>query len=104
MSMQSFQFRGGQKKIEKEFGLTRDSVDMDRRLAIKLWSHYINTSDPGALNSLLAYNYDDSLSLCNLLNILIEKDGGTPESFALNKEVRSNPYKIDSSIVERYSW
>ena len=95
--------RGGQKKIEKEFGLTRDSVDMDGRLAIKLWSHYMNTSDPGALSSLLAYNYDDSLSLCSLLNILIEKDGGS-ESFALNEEVRSNPYKIDSSIVEQYSW
>ncbi len=95
--------RGGQKKIEKELGLTRGSVDMDGRLAIKLWSHYMNTSDPGALSSLLAYNYDDSLSLCSLLNILIEKGGGS-ESFALNEEVQSNPYKIDSSIVEQYSW
>ena len=94
--------RGGQKQIEKEFGLTRDTVDMDGRLAIKLWNHYMNTSDPGALSSLLAYNYDDSLSLCNLLNILIEKGGGS-ESFALNEEVQSNPYNIDSSIVAYYS-
>lgn len=57
---------GGQKKIEKEIGLPRDS-DVDGAGAVLLWHRYV-AGDQSALGELLHYNYLDVAGMVALLD------------------------------------
>ncbi len=61
-------FRGGLKKIEKDFGLCRDSEieGMDGYEAILLWNAYQN-GDKTALDTLIQYNSADIVNLKPLM-------------------------------------
>ncbi len=55
---------GGLKACEKKFGLDRGSLDgVDGYWAVLLWKEYQNTGDERYLETLLAYNIEDVLSL-----------------------------------------
>lgn len=56
--------KGGLKKLEKHFGLDRGGLDgVDGYWAVLLWREYDNTGDVRFLETLLAYNVEDVLSL-----------------------------------------
>lgn len=55
---------GGLKKVEKKFGLDRGDLDgVDGYWAVLLWKEFMNTRNEAALETLLAYNVEDVLSL-----------------------------------------
>ena len=60
----SLGLRGGLKKVEAALGLNRGPLDgVDGLMAVRLWWEYENSGNPRALETLLAYNVADVLSL-----------------------------------------
>ena len=102
----SLGFRGGLKGVERQLGTDRgDLRDIDGFFAVLLWDEYQKTGDQKVLDTLLAYNVQDTVTLENLMvtaynmklretpfydNLLIE-DSITP----------ANPYRVDIGIVDR---
>ena len=98
--------RGGLKGCERQLGTDRgDLRDIDGFFAVLLWNEFQKTGDKKALDTLLAYNVQDTVTLENLMvtaynmklqqtpfyeNLLIE-DSITP----------ANPYRVDTGIVDR---
>lgn len=102
-------FRGGLKGCEKQLGMNRGALDgVDGYFAVLLWHRYRTCSDPQALETLIAYNVEDTVNLERLMveaynrNIL-----ATP--FADNlllpfPEPPANPYQPDYDCIERIRW
>lgn len=66
-------YRGGLKKIEREFGIDRGLTDgLDGRDAIRLWRSYLR-GDASALELLVAYNRQDVVNLETLAQIAYDK-------------------------------
>ena len=67
-------FRGGLKKIEKDFGICRDAEigDVTGFEAVRLWHKY-KRGDPQALGKLIKYNIADIENLKILMNIAYDK-------------------------------
>jgi len=64
----SLGFRGGLKGIEHQLGTDRgDLRDVDGFFAVLLWQEYQRTGNQKALDTLLAYNVQDTVTLENLL-------------------------------------
>ena len=95
--MASLGFRGGLKKVEREFEIDRGALDgVDGYFAVLLWRAYTNEGDQGALQTLLAYN---SLDVINLERLMVEaynrKIEETPFALANELPLPSFPEKID---------
>lgn len=61
-------FTGGLKQCEKQIGMDREELDgVNGYFAIVLWNEYQRTRDPEVLETLLAYNAADVVSLEQLL-------------------------------------
>ncbi len=74
-------FKGGLKGCEKQFGLSRGNLDgVDGYFAVLLWHQYVKENDEGALETLLAYNIEDTV---NLERLAIE---------AYNRNVLTTPF------------
>lgn len=74
-------FKGGLKGCEKQLGLNRGSLDgVDGYFAVLLWHRYKRTNDNRALETLLAYNIEDTV---NLERLMIE---------AYNRNVLNTPF------------
>lgn len=74
-------FKGGLKGCEKQLGLNRGILDgVDGYFAVLLWRQYERYNDEKALESLLAYNIEDTV---NLERLLVE---------AYNRNVAANPF------------
>jgi len=57
-------FRGGLKGCEKQLGLHRGNLDgVDGYFAVILWNEYCRRNDPKVLETLLAYNIEDTVNL-----------------------------------------
>lgn len=66
--LQSLGFVGGLKKCEKQMGICRDGLDgVDGYFAIVLWNEYVRTGERNVLETLLAYNIEDTVNLESLL-------------------------------------
>ncbi len=66
----SLGFKGGLKSCEKQLGLLRDGLDgVDGYFAIHLWNDYYYNANQKALETLLAYNIEDSINLEKLMQI-----------------------------------
>ena len=64
----SLGFRGGLKGCERQLGMDRgDLRDIDGFFAVLLWDEYQRTGDQKALETLLAYNIQDTVTLENLM-------------------------------------
>ncbi|MCL1916017.1 MAG: ribonuclease H-like domain-containing protein [Desulfovibrionaceae bacterium] len=89
--------RGGLKKVEKSLGLDRDELEgVDGLDAVRLWrEHQIGV--PGALETLLAYNAADVLSLERLCLHACATHGLELPSGGKTR----NPYRADISILAR---
>ena len=100
--------RGGLKKVEKEFGLGRDDLDgVNGYFAVLLWKEFRSTGDERALETLLAYNVLDVLSLETLLvHAYNESLARTPFAgqgleVPLPEAVPANPHAPCLEIVDR---
>ena len=66
----SLDFKGGLKLIEKNLGIDRrDLIDVNGFFAIHLWNEYIFNNNSKALNTLIAYNIEDTINLETLMHI-----------------------------------
>lgn len=115
----SLGYKGGLKKCEQQLGMDRgDLSDVDGFFAIVLWNEYKKTGSQKALDTLLAYNVQDTVNLENLMvtayNLKLKE---TPfyNSYKLSMPaIPENPYGADLETVDRikngsgfvhsYSW
>jgi len=98
-------FKGGLKGCEKQLGMSRGNLDgVDGFFAVLLWHKYQNTNDQRALETLLAYNIEDTVNLERLAieaynrNIITTPFAGkltlpTPDQPSI-------PYQADYDCVE----
>jgi uncharacterized protein YprB with RNaseH-like and TPR domain len=63
--------RGGFKAVERQLGISRELVEVDGRVAVRLWWRYVESFDLEALDTLLAYNKEDVVNLKELKERLI---------------------------------
>lgn len=103
--LKSMGFKGGLKGCEKQLGMDRGDLDgVDGFLAVHLWDRYKRKGDLKALESLLAYNVQDTINLEHLLvTAYNRKAGETP--FARERQIPevvlpANPFGVDVGIVE----
>lgn len=76
--------KGGLKQCEQQMGITRGALDgVDGSFAVTLWRHYHRHNDEKALETLLAYNIEDTV---NLERLLVE---------AWNRNVEATPFAGD---------
>ena len=103
--LKSLGFSGGLKRCERRLGMDRgDLSEVDGFLAVHLWDRYKRRGDVKALESLLAYNVQDTINLERLLvtayNLKI-----THTPFAAEKRVPEailpeNPFRVDLRTVD----
>jgi len=99
-------FKGGLKGCEKQLGLDRGDLDgVDGYFAVLLWQMYKRTGDEGALETLLAYNVEDTVNLERLAIEAYNRNvANTP--FAANlslpwPELPDNPHSANVKIVDQ---
>jgi len=99
-------FRGGLKGCEKQMGIARNELEgVDGFMAVCLWGDYKKRHNAKALDTLLAYNIADVLSLEVLLvkvyNLMIKE---TPFETARRIPIPrtpKNPFEADSDTIRR---
>jgi uncharacterized protein YprB with RNaseH-like and TPR domain len=106
MAKNSLGFKGGLKGCERQLGLDRgDLKDIDGFFAVLLWGEYQRTGDQKALDTLLAYNIQDTINLENLIvtayNMKLKE---TPfyESHVIEEPtLPGNPFGADLGTVDK---
>jgi uncharacterized protein len=84
----SLGFRGGLKGVERQLGNDRgDLRDVDGFFAVLLWDEYQKSGDQKTLDTLLAYNVQDTVTLENLMVT------------AYNLKLRQTPF-YDNLLIE----
>jgi uncharacterized protein YprB with RNaseH-like and TPR domain len=74
-------FKGGLKGCEKQLGMNRGNLDgVDGYFAVLLWHQYLHNNDESALETLLAYNVEDTV---NLERLMVE---------AYNRNILATPF------------
>ena len=102
--LRRLQIKGGLKKIERRFGISRGDLDsLDGYTAVLLWKRFRKSQKREYLETLLAYNNEDVINLEFLLykayNLLIEKELVFIPSLELpEKEIR-NPFMADKQVI-----
>lgn len=96
--------RGGLKAIERRLGLhRRDMEDVDGYFAVLLWREYRRSGDESALETLLAYNVQDVLTLEPLMiHAFNSKLWATPFSrLAMpSSPLRNNPFRAHRDVID----
>jgi uncharacterized protein YprB with RNaseH-like and TPR domain len=107
--LKSLGYRGGLKNCERQLGLERPGMEgMDGWVAVLLWREYRRKQDARALESLLAYNVQDTLNLETLMveayNRKLAELEGVPFAAGYRlpaPEVARNPFTADPETVQR---
>ena len=97
--------KGGLKRIEKRFGISRGSLeDLDGYTAVLLWKKFKKSHKKEYLETLLAYNNEDVINLEFLLyktyNLLIEKEQVFTSSLEIPKKEIKNPFLANKRVVD----
>ncbi|MCG8637288.1 MAG: ribonuclease H-like domain-containing protein [Desulfobacterales bacterium] len=100
----SLGFKGGLKRCETAMGINRGDLDgVDGSFAVVLWQEYCKTGNPGALDTLLAYNIEDVINLETLMirayNLNIEAMGF--RDILPAPPPVTNPFSPDMDLVNR---
>lgn len=100
--------RGGLKRVEHRLGLSRDELEgVDGLIAVRLWQAYMRRNDRRYLETLLAYNVADVLSLEFLAKYahaaLSGGDDSTLPSPDMVKAER-NPFAPVPEIIREMLW
>ncbi|MBW2061720.1 MAG: ribonuclease H-like domain-containing protein [Deltaproteobacteria bacterium] len=104
--LKSVGIAGGLKQCEKQVGLHRNELDgVDGYFAVLLWHDFQNTGNKRALETLLAYNIEDVLSLETLMVIAYNLKLKETPFFEQNRLSLpcppQNPFKADITLLER---
>ena len=104
--LQSLDFRGGLKGCERQLGIDRGNLkDIDGFFAVLLWDEYQRTGDQMALDTLLAYNVQDTVTLENLVvtayNMKLQQTPFHEKLLIADSSPPVNPYKVDLGTVDR---
>jgi len=84
----SLGFRGGLKGVERQLGNDRGNLrDIDGFFAVLLWDEFLKTKNQQTLETLLAYNVQDTITLENLMIT------------AYNMKLRETPF-YDNLLIE----
>lgn len=99
-------FKGGLKGCEKQLGLDRGDLDgVDGYFAVLLWQMYKRTGDESALETLLAYNVEDTVNLERLAIEAYNRNvANTPFAAQLSiswPELPANPHTANVKIVDQ---
>ena len=102
----SLGFRGGLKGVERQLGTDRGNLrDVDGFFAVLLWNEFKKTKNQHTLDTLLAYNVEDTITLENLMvtayNMKLKE---TPfyESLLIEEPtLPDNPFKADLVTIDR---
>ena len=105
----SLGFRGGLKGCERQLGMDRGELrDIDGFFAVLLWDEYRKTGNQKALDTLLAYNVQDTITLENLMGTAYNmKLMDTPfyeELLIDDSTAPVNPYGVDLETVDRIKY
>jgi hypothetical protein len=103
--LKSLGFSGGLKRCERQLGMDRgDLSEVDGFLAVHLWDRYKRKGDVKALESLLAYNVQDTINLERLLvtayNLKIANTPFAAHKSMLDAVLPGNPFRVDLSTVD----
>jgi uncharacterized protein YprB with RNaseH-like and TPR domain len=104
--VQSLGFRGGLKGCEQQLGIDRGNLrDIDGFFAVLLWDEYQRTGDQKALDTLIAYNVQDTVTLENLMvtayNMKLKQTPFYDRILIADSQVPANPYRVDLATVDR---
>jgi len=102
--LRRLKIKGGLKKIEKRFGISRGVLeDLDGYSAVLLWDKFKKTRKKEYLETLLAYNNEDVINLEFLLykayNLLIEKEQIFTAPLKFPKKEIKNPFVANKRVV-----
>ena len=87
--LKSLGYSGGLKSCEKQLGLDRDELDgIDGYFAVVLWAEYMQNQNESALQTLLAYNVQDVLTLETLM------------TFAYNEQLKATPFVDELELIQ----
>jgi uncharacterized protein YprB with RNaseH-like and TPR domain len=102
----SLGYRGGLKGCERQLGMDRgDLSDIDGFFAVLLWDDYQRTGDQKTLETLLAYNIQDTINLEALMltayNMKL-KDTPFYETYLIeDPTLPVNPFRVDLATVDK---
>lgn len=103
--LRSLGMKGGLKSCEKQMGLERNDLEgLDGYFAVLLWHEYQATGDERALETLLAYNAADVLSMPLLLAHAYEARLRETPFFTTplpRPEIPKNPHQACPEIIRR---
>jgi hypothetical protein len=102
----SLGYRGGLKGVERQLGTDRgDLRDVDGFIAVLLWDEFLKTEDQKKLDTLLAYNVQDTITLENLIVTAYKmKLKKTPffDNLLIDEPTLSvNPFRADLGTIDR---
>jgi uncharacterized protein YprB with RNaseH-like and TPR domain len=102
----SLGFKGGLKGCERQLGMDRgDLKDIDGFFAVLLWDDYQKTGDQKTLDTLLAYNIQDTINLENLMvtayNLKLKDTPFYENHLIADSPPPANPFKVDLETVDR---
>jgi hypothetical protein len=102
----SLGYRGGLKGCEKQLGMDRgDLSDIDGFFAVLLWDEFIKTKNQQTLDTLLAYNIQDTTNLENLMvtvyNMKLKETPFYDTHFIEDPTLPVNPFRVDLATVDK---
>ena len=102
----SLGFRGGLKGCERQLGMDRgDLKDVDGFFAVLLWDEYRKTGDQKTLDTLLAYNVQDTINLENLVvsayNLKLRETPFYDNLLIEESAPAVNPFSADIATIDR---
>lgn len=104
--LHSLGYSGGLKGCEKKLGLDRGDLDgIDGYFAVLLWHDYLRSGDERALQTLLAYNIEDTVNLETLMvlayNMKVRQTAFADARALPNPPAPKNPFRADRETVAR---
>jgi len=102
----SLGFKGGLKGCERQLDMDRgDLNEIDGFFAVLLWNEYQRTGDQKALDTLLAYNIQDTINLENLMvtayNMKLKDTPFYDTHLIPDSPPPDNPYSVDLETVDK---
>jgi uncharacterized protein YprB with RNaseH-like and TPR domain len=107
--LHSLGFRGGLKGCERQLNMERgDLKDIDGFFAVLLWDEFRKTRDQKVLETLLAYNVQDTINLENLMvttyNMKIKETPFYKKLLIEESPPPANPFRADLATVDRIKY
>lgn len=104
--LQVLGYQGGLKSCEKKLGIQRNGLEeIEGKCAIHLWKEYEQTQNPHALETLLAYNIEDTVNLEQIMKIVynknLEKTPFLKEKLEEEKKAPKNPYHLHPKTIQK---